>query len=704
MSQRDTDNIEATRWKKKFLDALEVHDSREKSLINRIRLLRRGLVGVSLAGDGLDTTLDRELNALRTALRTEDSESGLEVLLERIEKSVLRLDTRKEQSTRGIQNALTLSAAQLQELDVSRELKRAIKQYAKTLPGKLKDSQSHAELIIDLLELLRMVVRELTHQPETEATQPTAGFWSRLFSGSSGTDKPEPAPSAPDSPASAPAAPTAAAPAQAPMPVSPSAAPAARAPESPGAPAAAAAHSSASKPHIIVSASMPSEPGRPKSAPDVSDVSEHDDALDAALAPEQIELQEIPALEEQAQPESLAQEEQTSSVADEPPAADVQSGDQTGGPQHEPEPAFSVIANHAEPLILRILENIYISEQSVGLASRIRSRVARGLNWYEFVAVLEDIATVITTTLEQERSEFQRFLNELNASLGQVQEYVQFSREQEGVARESEKALDAAVRTQISGIAESVQVAENIGELKTAVQGQLSTILSSMDQFKEMKRRQQDQSSEHSRQLEERLLAMEAESRELRLHLAQQEQLASRDALTELPNRAAYDRRVRQEVDVWRDAVDQGGGTGLCLVVADVDHFKHINDNYGHLAGDKVLRILAKEISARVRQTDFVARYGGEEFVVLLNNITLDDAEKLMNNVRQKIEKCPFHFKEKQVQITMSFGIAEFGRNDMPESAFERADKALYRAKQGGRNRVCLAESREVPPAPKSPA
>lgn len=138
MSQRDTDNIEATRWKKKFLDVLEVHDQREKSLINRIRLLRRGLVGVSLAGDGLDTTLDRELNALRTTLRTEDNESGLEALLERIEKSVLRLDTRKEQSTRGIQNALTLSAAQLQELDVSRDLKRAIKQYSKELPGKLK--------------------------------------------------------------------------------------------------------------------------------------------------------------------------------------------------------------------------------------------------------------------------------------------------------------------------------------------------------------------------------------------------------------------------------------------------------------------------------------------------------------------------------------------------------------------------------------
>lgn len=685
MSQRDTDNIEATRWKKKFLDVLEVHDQREKSLINRIRLLRRGLVGVSLAGDGLDTTLDRELNALRTALRAEDNESGLEVLLERIEKSVLRLDTRKEQSTRGIQNALTLSAAQLQELDVSRELKRAIKQYSKALPGKIKDSQSHAELIIDLLELLRMVVRELTHQPETEATQPTAGFWSRLF----GADKPE---------AASPSVPTVADPS---APAIPGATIAARTPDI--AVATAAAHSTASKPQTIVSASMPFQSsGKPASRSD--EPAREEAEAGAALAAEKSVLEEIPPVNEELQAEPALEEGRMAGDAADTATESADPVSPASSPHTEPEPAFSVIANHAEPLILRILENIYISEQSVGLASRIRSRVARGLNWYEFVAVLEDIATVITTTLEQERSEFQRFLNELNASLGQVQEYVQFSREQEGVARESEKALDAAVRSQITGIAESVQVAENIGDLKSAVQGQLSTILSSMDQFKEMKRQQQHQSSEHSRQLEERIHAMEAESRELRLHLAQQEQLASRDALTELPNRAAYDRRVRQEVDVWRDAVDQGSNTGLCLVVADVDHFKQINDNYGHLAGDKVLRILAKEISARVRQTDFVARYGGEEFVVLLNNIVLVDAEKLMNNVRQKIEKCPFHFKEKQVQITMSFGIAEFARNDMPETAFERADKALYRAKQGGRNRVCLAETRDVPPAPDSPA
>lgn len=162
-------------------------------------------------------------------------------------------------------------------------------------------------------------------------------------------------------------------------------------------------------------------------------------------------------------------------------------GDSYNSHAEEPEPGFSAIADHAEPVLLRILENIFVTDQSTPLASKIRGKINRGLNWYEFVTVLEDLYALITAPVEQERTEFQHFLNELNESLGQVKEYVQFSREQEGASRNSEKELDDAVRTQISDIAETVQVAEDIGELKSAVQGQLNTILSSMDRLKVMK-------------------------------------------------------------------------------------------------------------------------------------------------------------------------------------------------------------------------
>ncbi|MCP5357803.1 MAG: diguanylate cyclase [Pseudomonadales bacterium] len=667
MSQRDTDNAELDRWKKKFLDALEVHDRREKSLINRIRLLRRGLVSVSLAGDGLDTGLDKELAALRTMLRAEESESGIDLVLERIEKSVLRLDSRKEQSHYAIQSALTSSLKQLQELDLSRELKRGVRQFAKILPARVKDPQNHSQLVVDFLELLRMVVRELTFQIEPDSTPAATGFWSRLFGGGAKAEVPAGAETVASNPEPAPA------PLQATA-HQPSSSPVvekADGKRDDGEPETSSSEMETPKPKIVnASGAAPTVVVSRAASEDEGDESQSEDA------PEPAELADFEA--DDANREPATAETQSDDLASEPESS-------------EPEPGFSVIANHAEPVLLRILENIYVPEQSAQLASKLRARINKGLNWYEFVSVLEDIHALIIAGMEEERAEFQRFLNDLNQSLGQVQEYVQFSREQETASRESEKALDEAVRTQISGIAETVKVAEDISELKSAVQGQLSTIISSMDQFKAMKTQQQESAQEHTRQLEDRLKAMEAESRELRLHLAQQEQMASRDALTELPNRAAYDRRIQQECEKWRSALADGRNEGLCLAVCDVDHFKRINDTYGHLAGDKVLKILAKEISSNFRRSDFIARYGGEEFVILMPSIQLEEAEPLINAIRQKIERCPFHFREKQVQITMSFGLTAVAGGDTPEKVFERADKALYRAKEGGRNQVCVA-------------
>ena len=122
--------------------------------------------------------------------------------------------------------------------------------------------------------------------------------------------------------------------------------------------------------------------------------------------------------------------------------------------------------------------------------------------------------------------------------------------------------------------------------------------------------------------------------------------------------------------------------------MADVDHFKHINDSYGHLAGDKVLKIISKELVSRLRDSDFVARYGGEEFVIIMPNTRPADAEYALNKVREAIAGIPFHFKERQLKITVSFGVTEAVADDGPESLFHRADSALYQAKADGRNRV----------------
>jgi diguanylate cyclase len=101
-----------------------------------------------------------------------------------------------------------------------------------------------------------------------------------------------------------------------------------------------------------------------------------------------------------------------------------------------------------------------------------------------------------------------------------------------------------------------------------------------------------------------------------------------------------------------------------------------------------VLKIIGSELQKRLRKTDFIARFGGEEFVVLLPNTPYEAGRQLMETLRESIGSCPFHFKGERVAITLSAGLTAFVTGDTAECAFERADRALYRAKDSGRNRV----------------
>ena len=180
-----------------------------------------------------------------------------------------------------------------------------------------------------------------------------------------------------------------------------------------------------------------------------------------------------------------------------------------------------------------------------------------------------------------------------------------------------------------------------------------------------------------------RMESMESEASELKSSMEAQRLEALRDALTELPNRAAYDDQIEAEFSRWRRH-----DRPLSISIIDIDHFKKINDTLGHLRGDKVLKLVAREISRRVRSEDFVARYGGEEFVVIMPDTDGDNAFTAMEKVRSAIEHCPFNFNNQRIPITASFGISSFSEGDEIEACFERADRALYQSKRNGRNRI----------------
>jgi diguanylate cyclase len=131
------------------------------------------------------------------------------------------------------------------------------------------------------------------------------------------------------------------------------------------------------------------------------------------------------------------------------------------------------------------------------------------------------------------------------------------------------------------------------------------------------------------------------------------------------------------------------GGT-ITIAAWDVDDFKAINDEFGHTAGDKVLRILGQHMARSVRGSDFLARYGGEEFVMIIIGMDSEQALKACNRIRSGIQGIALHFRDKPVTVTASCGITTFLMGDTPETAFERADSALYEAKNAGRNRCVV--------------
>ena len=169
--------------------------------------------------------------------------------------------------------------------------------------------------------------------------------------------------------------------------------------------------------------------------------------------------------------------------------------------------------------------------------------------------------------------------------------------------------------------------------------------------------------------------------------------LARTDPLTGLHNRQSFDTKIDQQIANWQKS-DQL----FTLMLLDVDYFKKVNDTHGHRAGDYALARLAEVIAGSCRDCDFIARFGGEEFAVVLPDAHLNSASEAAESIRSDVRSSPFLFESLAFQLTVSIGLAEFRPNDTAASLLERADRALYAAKEAGRDRCCQLE-RPLDPA-----
>ncbi len=160
--------------------------------------------------------------------------------------------------------------------------------------------------------------------------------------------------------------------------------------------------------------------------------------------------------------------------------------------------------------------------------------------------------------------------------------------------------------------------------------------------------------------------------------------LANHDKLTSVYNRAKFEELFDIKFKEYKRYKKE-----LSLAILDIDHFKKINDTYGHQTGDKILKVLAKICTSSIRESDLFARWGGEEFVILMSETDIDQAKYICEKLRVKIENSTF---PNNIKLTVSFGVSNLKKEDTKEKFFKKADEALYRAKSRGRNKVVAYE------------
>jgi diguanylate cyclase len=346
---------------------------------------------------------------------------------------------------------------------------------------------------------------------------------------------------------------------------------------------------------------------------------------------------------------------------------------------------YDQVARRIAATLANLVDNIAPNELIKHRVDIVRHRIDRGMDWYVLAVTLEDIRDILFLRYLQADEEFGAYLSQVKGELGSIRQALSEASEKNREEIEAGDTFADHVSSGVARIRDSVADQQNMDALKTEVSDHISYISDALKTFRQT--RESASLTEQLGALVEHVKAIEVESEKTKAALEEQRHKATHDTLTGLPNREAYVERAYLEMQRFKRYCRP-----LTLAICDIDFFKKINDNYGHQAGDKVLKLVGQLISTRLRKVDFVARYGGEEFVILMPETPISQAHQVLDKIRAVVAKTPFRFKEKPVQITLSFGLAAYELEQDTDEVFERADKALYQAKDEGRNRCVIFE------------
>ncbi len=319
----------------------------------------------------------------------------------------------------------------------------------------------------------------------------------------------------------------------------------------------------------------------------------------------------------------------------------------------------------------------------------ISQNITEVSSWKEIGAIHDELFSFIKSYIDEinaDREKVAAFVKEIVKKIFDIQANIDKSNENNKENDKSNKDFNLILDKELGELQHSLDISKSLEDLKCRVSGTLTNIESALRK-KKIKDQAIKKVAENNRavfqsgfaQLKKELAEATKYSKELEIKL-------NRDPLTGAFNRRAYNKRIEEEMDRFLRY-----GTIFSILMLDVDYFKKVNDNYGHAVGDKCLQEIIKRAEPYLRKSDMLARYGGEEFVVIMPETDGKGALAVAEKIRQTIEKLEFIYKNEVVRVTVSIGVSQVKEGDKTaDDIFDRADTAVYQAKEGGRNMVVL--------------
>jgi len=347
-------------------------------------------------------------------------------------------------------------------------------------------------------------------------------------------------------------------------------------------------------------------------------------------------------------------------------------------------------ASETQAIVRELIEWMTLPSQVKEELANIQSRLDTRISAEELSSILRDLGYTVSQfhgSLMSELTDVEYYLKNIAIRLKELQLGIEDSFKDQRESLDEQEGLNSGIAEQVVQIATKLADESDLNEIKHLIDDGLNEIRSRMNEHLARDRERVANGEDRLKLLSNRLKKMDEESTQLRAQVRLERDRAQRDALTGIPNRAAYDERLTTEI-----SRRNRHGRRLSLAVIDIDKFKDVNDKLGHKAGDKVLKNVAEICAAIVRTSDFLARYGGEEFALVLPETALEQARLVAEKLRGEIAAKGFFYDSRRVPITVSIGVAEFASNETADEVFQRADRALYAAKERGRNR-CVTES-----------